>query len=318
MRFSRAQGHPGWVLSVLLFLTTMLTVWGFSFSCFGFGRGRRKESTVRKSHNKLLYINMDGFRWDYADDQPGKLPGFSRFLKDGVRAAWTNPPYPTLSFPSITTLATGLYPEEHGIVGNFFYDKDTKEVFSMYNPFATGMSKWYTAEPIWTTATRSGRRTALYFWARCDVTINGVHPEVCMPFLPLTDAIFFRHNLDKAVDRLEEGFDFVQVYVAHADAVGHRHGPDSRQRKRAIRELDEALAHLMNLLDCRGLTDEVNIVIVSDHGMTTTDPKNTIQLEIDNFLDTNLVENLADYGAFMNIKVHPGNVEKARTTLTGE
>ena len=44
--------------------------------------------------------------------------------------------------------------------------------------------------------------------------------------------------------------------------------------------------------------------------MTTTDPAVTRTHEIDDYLDTTLVENLADKGAFMNIKVAPGNVDK--------
>lgn len=54
----------------------------------------------------------------------------------------------------------------------------------------------------------------------------------------------------------------------------------------------------------------VNIVIVSDHGMTYTAPGAIVRHEIDDFLNTSLVENIADKGAFMNIKVPPENVEE--------
>ena len=54
----------------------------------------------------------------------------------------------------------------------------------------------------------------------------------------------------------------------------------------------------------------VNIIIVSDHGMTDTGAESVERIEIDDYLDTNLVENIADKGAFMNIKVKPENVEQ--------
>lgn len=90
------------------------------------------------NHNKhkTLYILLDGFRWDYVDQQQN-LPGFQKFLKEGVRAKWTNPIYPSLSFPTWTTLSTGLFPESHGIVGNYFYDDESNDGFSLFDQQGT-------------------------------------------------------------------------------------------------------------------------------------------------------------------------------------
>lgn len=48
------------------------------------------------------------FRWDYVEQQ-GKeaLPAFRQLHKDGVRAKWVNPIFPSLSYASWTTLSTG-------------------------------------------------------------------------------------------------------------------------------------------------------------------------------------------------------------------
>lgn len=56
----------------------------------------------------------------------------------------------------------------------------------------------------------------------------------------------------------------------------------------------------------------VNIVIVSDHGMTSTAYEDINIIELDDYLDTSLVENIADAGAFMNIKVPQQNVDKVK------
>lgn len=53
----------------------------------------------------------------------------------------------------------------------------------------------------------------------------------------------------------------------------------------------------------------MNIVIVSDHGMTNTGQGSTLFHEIDSYVNVSLIENMADKGAFMNIKVLPGNVD---------
>jgi len=52
-------------------------------------------------------MNFGSFRWDYLDKIPDQLGGFEHFVKRGVRAEWVNGVFPTLSYPSWTTLSTG-------------------------------------------------------------------------------------------------------------------------------------------------------------------------------------------------------------------
>ena len=82
------------------------------------------------------------FRYDYVDIQSAEvLPGFSKLLKNGVRAEYVNPMYPSISYPTWTTLSTGLHPESHNVIGNYFYDPSDKSEFSLFDPNKTGMKK---------------------------------------------------------------------------------------------------------------------------------------------------------------------------------
>lgn len=266
--------------------------------------------TVATEKDKLLYIMMDGLRWDYVDMQdPSVLPGFNRILREGVKAKWTNPLFPSLSYPTWTTLVTGRHAESHDIVGNYFYDPATGDKFSLFDDNSTGMAKWWTSEPIWTTAEKAGLRTAQFLWARCDVPIDGVTTHFCEHFVKIPGTEIFETNIQRALQKFDEGFEFVQVYTEDTDHNGHNYGPDSEEVRQAMRGFDGVLVQLMAGLEERGLLDRVNIVIVSDHGMTNTAPETTERHEIDDYLDTALVEHLADKGAFMNIKVTPGNVD---------
>ena len=49
--------------------------------------------------------------------------------------------YPTLSYPSWTSLVTGQYPETHGVVGNFIYDPVDKDTFSIFDEVGNGKKK---------------------------------------------------------------------------------------------------------------------------------------------------------------------------------
>ena len=63
---------------------------------------------VGVNSDKLAVIMLDGFRWDYinkmSDDD---VPNFKKFFSDGIRAEYVQPIFPSVSFPSWTTIATG-------------------------------------------------------------------------------------------------------------------------------------------------------------------------------------------------------------------
>src|ERR1051325_5513036 len=79
----------------------------------------------------VILISLDGFRYDYLDlYRPRNL---NALAADGVRARWMIPSFPSKTFPNHYTIATGLYPENNGIVENNIYDRESKVVFSMDN-----------------------------------------------------------------------------------------------------------------------------------------------------------------------------------------
>lgn len=272
--------------------------------------------TNTKSTGRLLYIMFDGFRYDYVDIQsPSVLPGFTRFLSDGVRAQYVNPLSPSLSYPTWTTLSTGLYAENHNIIGNYFLDPSDNTNFSLFDEQATGMKKWWTEEPLWTTATKAGLRAALYLWSRCDIPYDNVVPDTCEKFVKIPGADIFRTNVDKALEKFKAGYDLVQVYTEHTDNTGHGKGPESEDVKLAVRELDEILVYLQDQLELNDLQD-VNVVIVSDHGMATTSPGVVTRVEIDEYLPQDGVRGIADKGAFIVLDVVEGYVDEVYESVS--
>ena len=57
---------------------------------------------------KLVVIGLDGFRWDYISQRSdSEVPNFKKFVKNGVTVDYVEPIFPSLSFPSWTTISTG-------------------------------------------------------------------------------------------------------------------------------------------------------------------------------------------------------------------
>lgn len=72
--------------------------------------------------------------------------------------------------------------------------------------------QWWTSEPIWTTAERAGLRTAQFLWARCDVPVNGITTQFCERFEKIPGKDIFEKNIKRALQKFDEGFQFVQVW----------------------------------------------------------------------------------------------------------
>src|SRR5687767_9122120 len=94
------------LLSTCLAATLIAFVWMSSFA-------QKPVSDIKPT---VILISLDGFRYDYLDKyQPETL---NRLAREGVRAKWMIPSFPTKTFPNHYAIATGLYPAHHGIVEN--------------------------------------------------------------------------------------------------------------------------------------------------------------------------------------------------------
>ena len=72
----------------------------------------------QQSKPYLILISIDGFRWDYMDRHP--TPNMDWIAATGTKAERLLPVFPTLTFPNHYSIATGLYPDHHGLVANDF------------------------------------------------------------------------------------------------------------------------------------------------------------------------------------------------------
>ena len=69
-----------------------------------------------------VLISLDAFRWDYIASHPDETPHLRELMRTGVTAKALISVFPTQTFASHYSIATGLYPGHHGLVGNLFFD----------------------------------------------------------------------------------------------------------------------------------------------------------------------------------------------------
>lgn len=225
----------------------------------------------------VLLVSIDGFRWDFLDR--AVAPNLQRLAQGGVRAQWMVPAFPTLTFPNHYTLVTGLYPEHHGIVANNMRDA-TLGTFRLSDTLAVRDARWWGGEPIWRTAERQGKRAGAFFWPGSEAAIGGSHPSHWRPY---NDTFPNAARVDSVLDWLSlpkgEAPSVVTLYYSDVDHAGHDFGPDTPQTDSAIARVDSMIGRLMTGLAARKLTDRVNVIVVSDHGMIATSEQRVIKLD---------------------------------------
>jgi ectonucleotide pyrophosphatase/phosphodiesterase family member 5 len=226
----------------------------------------------------VLLISFDGFRWDYLDR--GITPNIDKLINKGVRAISLRPVFPSKTFPNHVSIATGLYPEHHGIIHNYFKNPTTNEEFSLSKRKAAQNPKWYSGEFIWETARKQGVISASFFWPGSELTAEYRQPNYYKEYqheLPYEKRI--EGVLDWLKLPMEKRPHFITLYFHETDSKGHDYGPNSVEINNAIKLLDSLLRDLVDGIEKLSLKDSVNIIIVSDHGMTEIYENKIINIE---------------------------------------
>jgi predicted AlkP superfamily pyrophosphatase or phosphodiesterase len=96
----------------------------------------------------------------------------------------------------------------------------------------------------------------------------------------------------------EERPGFLTLYFDKVDTAGHHQGTSSAALNQALTEIDAAVARLIEGLKQRGLSDQVDLLVVADHGMTDLSPDRVIY--IDDYIAADSVDIVAT-GAMMGI-----------------
>lgn len=225
----------------------------------------------------LILISLDGFRWDYVERfEP---PNLSNFIDAGVKATSLVPSYPSKTFPNHYTIATGLYPDHHGIIGNMFYSYKKDKTYSIGNREMADDGSFYGGSPIWLEANKAQMVTASYFFVGTEADILGITPTY---YYKYDGKVKNETRVAQVLDWLELPAEkrphLITMYFSDMDDVGHRYGPSSDERlRKGLLDLDKNLGELFKGITATGLP--VNIIIVSDHGMADQTTANLIPLD---------------------------------------
>ncbi|WP_426260849.1 alkaline phosphatase family protein [Sphingomonas sp. DC1100-1] len=242
----------------------------------------------------VLLISLDGLRPGDISDAKARgmnLPVLSGLRAEGASAQGVVGVLPTLTYPSHTTLVTGVSPGRHGVVNNLTFDPEQKNQGGWY---------WYTSDvkvpTLWQAAHAAGLSTANVHW---PVTVGATGIDENLPQIwragteddrKLLTALAtpgliarlerrvgarYPQGIDETVEGdaqrvafaealLADKPQFTTVYLAGIDHTEHHDGPDSAAAKAAIEATDALVGRLVRA--ARAAMPDVTVVVVSDHG----------------------------------------------------
>jgi predicted AlkP superfamily pyrophosphatase or phosphodiesterase len=232
------------------------------------------NSAWAEQQHYVVLVSLDGFRWDYA-----RRDHAAHLLALGAAGVWAPegmlPSFPSLTFPNHFTIVTGLYPEHHGLVANYFYDPARGARYGISDERSVEDGSWYGGTPLWSLAESKGMHTACLLWPGSEAEIAGYRPTWYAHFDSKTEASpeAQQARIDDAVALLklpaEQRPHLITIYYSEPDHEGHEYGPEAAETRAAALKMDGLVGKLKAALDATQLP--VDLVVVSDHGMAKSE-----------------------------------------------
>ena len=141
---------------------------------------------------------------------------------------------------------------------------------------------WLAGIPLWTLVEQQGGRASTFFWPESDAPFANKLPTDYRAF---DGRVPHRERVQQVVDWLslpaDQRPDLVTLYFSVVDSASHTYGPTAPATLSAIVEVDRQIAVLWQAIESLNLREgtDINLMLVSDHGMSEVDPNL--------FIDTN-------------------------------
>ena len=246
----------------------------------------------------VILISIDGFRPEFYKDPSWSMVNIGLMKNEGVYSDGVRGVFPTVTYPSHTTMVTGVMPLKHGIYYNTPFEPSG----------ATG--RWYweydsiKTPTLWSVLRSQQMKTACVGWpvtvgAPIDYNLpeiwawpnGGDHQRLEATSRHAYPAGLFEEVQQNATGKLE-GNDFnldylsgdensariagylirkykpafLAVHLANVDHFEHEEGRDGDKVRQAVASVDRAVKTILESLQKAGIKDSTAVIVTGDHG----------------------------------------------------
>lgn len=248
-------------------------------------------TSLQAATKKVIVISIDGLRGITLVSLSTRglhTPNLNEFVQGGALADGLIGVYPTVTYPSHTTLVTGVSPGIHGILGNGMFDPERQLDGAWY---------WYARQiqrpTLYTIAKDKGLITGAVSWpVTIDARIDYNFPEYREPD---TDeglllygglctqgllAAYEKANTPLQLEHIDDEVratmarylittykpDLLFVHLIDMDHQQHLHGPDSPEAFKTLENIDRLIGTIRDAVKTSEPNGQVDYIVVSDHG----------------------------------------------------
>ncbi len=249
----------------------------------------------------VILVSVDGMMPEtylHPDAHGLKVPTLREIVRRGGYSEGVMGVFPTFTYPSHTSMATGTNPGTHGIFTNGTWD-----------PFGTlpRALRWYTEDirvpTVWDAAQAKGLKTALVYWpVTVGAKATAIVPEFWRqdPGTPEDAKLNFAISTPGLLDAVAKRFpnflakfvppraqdealadvavhlietlkpNLLLLHILDVDHWEHEDGPFTGRALEALETADQQIARVIAAAKKAGIWNQTALVVVSDHGFART------------------------------------------------
>lgn len=246
----------------------------------------------------VVLVSLDGFAASYMDDPRADLPTLRMLAKGGASAKGMITSFPSVTWPSHTSLVTGVQPGRHGVIGNSVWSRKLDRALTYIGDPELTKSEAIKVPTLYDVAHKAGLKCGGVIWpcitaadslnwiipdaGRVDLhakyTTPGFVEELGKEGIDISKLGEWGWSKDKSFDRdvlytkvtqylLEKHkANLVLVHIVTPDGVEHNYGPHTPEAYKAVNESDQRVAEIWKTLQEPPLAGRSTLFVVSDHG----------------------------------------------------
>src|SRR5215471_17311814 len=253
--------------------------------------------SARVTGRHVLVISVDGMGSSYYM-QPSaglKIPNIRRLIEGGSFAEAVEGVYPTLTYPSHTTIVTGRRPAQHGIYTNLSSRQPGKNPDDWF-----WFAKAIKATTLWDEARAHQMTSAAVAWpVTVGAAIDWDVPEIWNPGKGQVPDAFYVFRFVNPITTIELAWalgipqrgseddanrtkaasyfltrhqpNLILLHLEALDAAEHQFGPHSPQANAALERADAHIGEMLSAVKHAGVETSTDVVVLSDHGFLPVD-----------------------------------------------
>ncbi len=278
------QKAPAWILIGALALTSACAT---RHSLYRDYQATLREGGARaKSRQTTVVIVVDGLGLDVTRAllKAGGLPRTQKFF-DELQSA--NAVFPTLTYPNIASILTGLGIDEHPVTANTIVLRDRKVNFE--NPaHAALLNQLLAGKTHFSKYARNGGTSVSFSSSFHEGATAALGQDIKsgLAYISQNYDYIDKKSIHGLTELLEEADherwpEFVFLHIAGYDALAHEHGPVSSRALNYLRWLDTELDSVYSTLtQAERAGHTVRTLMTADHGFDTVKKHYPIELAL--------------------------------------